>query len=240
MTDSTTSTHSQPKKPSLRPTVWRLLASKYVDVMICGFIAWIVVYSLGWQTYWLSLTLFLWVGEFMWFRDRLRPTAGEFCLGIRYLTSSSSHVVTEIQVIHPKLKLNGFLLFSGVVEMTLAILFFCGWTFIQKAVVWGITVEGLFTFAYWLALGMAFFLCGGGLLSGTKNALWVVPAVHLVFLADLFKSLPTWKMLWGTSSFPNWMSVLVKTSPFFGMEWIFLWTLFLLAVVFLSRRHLVN
>ncbi len=131
---ATTSTHSQPGKKSARPTVWRQFASKYVDVLICGFISWVVCFTFGWHTYWASMTLFLFFGEWFWCRDRLHPTAGEYCLGIRYLTSSSSQVVADIQVIQAKLKLNGFLLTAGIVEMTLAMLpLFSGWTFLSPS-----------------------------------------------------------------------------------------------------------
>jgi hypothetical protein len=176
----------------------------------------------------------------MWCRDRLNPTAGEYCLGIRYLTSTSSHVVTEIQVIHSKLKLNGPLLFAGIIEFSLAILFFCGWTFLNKAVIWGFIIGGMFPFAYWLVAGMAFFLCGGYLLSGSRNALWAVPGIHLLLLADFYKSYPTWKNVWENASLPQALAFLLKTSSFFGIQWFGFWSLFLIAVIYLSRRHLVN
>lgn len=237
---ASTSIQSQPRKPTARPTLWRLLASKYVDILICGFIAWIVCYAFGWQTNWPSLSLFLWVGEFIWCRDRLNPTAGEFCLGIRYLTSSSSHVVAEIQVIQAKLKLNGYLLFAGVTELTLAILFFSGWTFFTKVVVWGFLFAGPFSLVYWIVAGLAFFLCSGYLLSGSKNALWVVPVIHLIFLVDFVKSSSDWRSL--VDGIWIFMPIvhLLKDAPFHWVGLFGLWSLFLLGVLALSRKHLVN
>src|SRR5689334_11172946 len=116
---ASTSTQTPSRKPTPRPSAWRQLAAIYVDCLICAFVGWVVCFTFAWQGYWSSLALFLWIGEFMWCRNQLHPTAGEFCLGIRYLTSSSSQVVADIQVIHPKLKMNGFLLTAGIMELTL-------------------------------------------------------------------------------------------------------------------------
>ena len=241
----TASTSAQPGKKSQRPTVLRLLASKYVDLLICGFFAWVVCSTFSWQSLWASFTLFLWVGEVIWCRDRLNPTAGEYCLGIRYLTSSSSQVVADIQVIHPKLKLNGFLLTSGVVELTLAILFLCGWTVLGKAVFWGMPFGPPLSLAYWIISGFAFFLCSGYLLGGSKNALWIVPLVHLVLALDFFMSYPSWKALLQNDMFyPPWLSEafihVAKYQSFFLLEIFTLWSLFVALSLIFSRKLLVN
>jgi hypothetical protein len=241
-----TSTSTNPeRKQTPRPSMARILSSKYLDILICGFIAWLICFTFAWQSYWLTITLFLWLGELFWCRDRLVPTVGEYSLGIRYMTSSSSQVVADIQVIHPKLKLNGFLLAAGIVELTLAFLFFCGWTFVGKAVVGGFVLPPAFTLFYWAFVGFAFFICSGYLLNGCKAALVVVPAVHGLLALDFFRSYPVWKDLMQNDLFYTpwvWgvMVHLAKTQPLFFLQFFGLWTLFLFVVLSLSRKHLVN
>jgi hypothetical protein len=244
---ASTSTASAPQqgKKTARPSVWRLLASKYVDLLICGFISWILCFTFGWQVNWPTVTLFLWVGQIFWCRDRLNPTAGEYCLGIRYLTSASSQVVADIQVINPKLKLNGYLLVAGVVELTLSILFFSGWTFVGKVAAAGFVLSGSLSLAFWTVTGFAFFICAAYLLSGSKMAFWVVPVVHVVLAAELFRSYPIWRDLLQSDLFytPWVWGVLVnlgKTQSFFFLELFGSWSLFLIGVLALSRKHLVN
>lgn len=241
---STTSTHPQ-RKQTARPTVWRQLASKYVDLLICGFLAWVASFTFGWGAYWLHLALFLWVAEVFWCRDRLNPTAGEYCLGIRYLTSSSSQVVADIQVIHAKLKLNGALLCAGIAEMTLAILFLSGWTFMGQAASCGASFGQPLSLLYWVLAGLAFFLCSGYLLSGSKLALWVVPLIHLLFMVDFFVSRPAWNgVLSGDlTSAPKLVGFLVQLgqnhSTLFPEVFVS-FSLFLCVTLLLSRKHLIN
>ena len=242
---TSTSTHPEQGKKTTRPSVWRLLASKYVDLLICGFISWLLCFTFGWQANWSSVTLFLWVGQIFWCRDRLNPTAGEYCLGIRYLTSASSQVVADIQVINAKLKLNGYLLAAGVVELTLAILFFSGWTFLGKAVVGGFVLAAPFSLAYWTAGGFAFFVCAAYLLNGSKRALWVVPSIHAILAVDFFKSYPVWKDLMQSDLFytpwvGNALVNIAKTQSFFFLELFGLWSLFVICAIAFSRKHLVN
>jgi hypothetical protein len=241
---ASTSVQSNPRK-TVRPSVARLLASKYVDILICGFIAWVVCFTFSWQSLWATLTLFLWVGEVIWCRDRLNPTAGEYCLGIRYLTSSSSQVVADIQVIHNKLRLNGFLVTAGVVEMTLAFLFFGGWTFLGKVAFLGFAFGPPLSLLYWAVAGFAFFLCCGSLLSGSKLALWIVPIVHACFLAEFFRSYPAWKNILQNDFSPHpWISEatlnLVKSESFIPLGIFVVWSFFVFASILLSRKHLVN
>jgi len=242
---TTTSATPPPGKKSLRPTVWRILASKYVDLLTCGFISWIICATFGIQSYWATLTLVIWMSEVFWCRDRLNPTAGEYCLGIRYLTSSSSQVVADIQVIHAKLKLNPYLLSSGVVELTLAILFLCGWTVLGKAVFLGFAFGPPLSLVYWVGAGFAFFLCSGYLLSGSKAAFWAVPIVHLAIAFDFFISYPAWKQLLQSDSFyPPWVSEAVihiaKYQSFFLLELFALWSFFVVLTLIFSRKHLIN
>lgn len=240
MTASTT-THSQPRKQTTRPSMWRSIASYYVDLLICGFLAWIVCFTFGWQTYWFSLMIFLWVGEVIWCRDRLNPTAGEYCVGIRYLTSSSSQVVADIKVVPNKLKLNGFLLFAGVVELTLAILFFSGWTFLGKAAFFGLSFNPPLSVAYWALAGFAFFLCSGYFLSASKLALWVVPLLHGIFLVDMFTSETVWRQLLQDDPLAAaGLFHLLKTIPFPLPNLFVLWSLFVFGALAFSRKHLVN
>jgi hypothetical protein len=241
---ASTSTHPQ-RKQTARPTVWRQLASKYVDLLICGFLAWVASFTFGWRPYWLHLALFLWVAEVFWCRDRLNPTAGEYCLGIRYLTSSSSQVVADIQVIHAKLKLNGALLFAGVVELTLAILCLSGWTLLPNAASFGEALAPPLSLLYWIVAGLSFFLCSGYLLSGSKLALWAVPLIHVLLSGDLFVSRPEWIALLsgGLSSSPALLGVLLRSAhgPSFLLPEIFVsWSLLLVGILIVSRKHLVN
>jgi hypothetical protein len=238
---ASTTTHSQPRKQATRPTLWRSIASYYVDLLICGFLAWIVCFTFDWKPYWFSMALFLWVGEALWCRDRLQPTAGEYCVGIRYLTSSSSQVVADIKVVHNKLKLNGFLIAAGVLELTLAILLFTGWTLLSKAAFWGITFSSPFSMAYWALTGLAFFICSGYLLSGSKMALGVVPIVHVIFGVDLFLSGNVWnKLIQNDPLVPVRILHLVNAVPFSFLNLFALWTLFVVGALVFSRKHLVN
>lgn len=237
----TTSTHPQPGKKSSRPTVSRQFASKYVDVLICGFISWVICFTFGWHSYWATMTLFLFVIEVFWCRDRLHPTAGEYFLGIRYLTSSSSQVVADIQIIHAKLKLNGFLLTAGIVELTLAIFLFSGWTFLPQAPAFGFYIVAPLSLIYWAISGFAFFLCSGYLLSGSKLSFWVVPAVHVFFLVDLFLSHPLWNdLLQSGETAASGLLQVTKSQPFPLLDMFIAWTLFTLLTLIFSRKHLVN
>lgn len=241
----TTSAHPQPGKKTFRPSVWRLLAGMYVDLLICGFVSWVVCYVFGWQSTWKEVAIVLLVCEWFWCRDRLTPTAGQYCLGIRYLTSQSSQVVADIQVINQKVKLNGFLLSAGVVDLTFAIFFFCGWTFMSQAVFWGFPISQPLSLVYWTGFGFLFFLCSGYLLSGSKLALWATPLIHGLACMELFKSYPVWKELFQSDLFyPAWVSEalmhFIRSQPFFFLELFVLWSLFVATSILFSRKHLIN
>ncbi len=240
------STHPQPQKPTARPTVWRQIAGLFVDLLFSAFIGWVVCFTFGWQTYWTSLSLLLWVGEVFWCRDRLKPTAGEYFLGIRYLTSASSQVVADIKIIHPKLKLNGFILFAGVLELTLSILFFSGWTLLAKSVIGGIIISPPLSLVYWAVYGLGLFACGASFLGGSKNIFWVVPVIHGWFLADFHLSCRVWEGILKTemtitpgASTALWES-LSKVQPPSMLVTFLVWTAFLALVIFFSRKLMVN
>ena len=218
------------------------MASYYVDLLICGFLAWIVCYTFSWRSYWMSLGLFLWVGEVLWCRDRLNPTAGEYCVGIRYLTSSSSQVVADIKVVHNKLKLNGFLITAGMLELTIAILLFSGWTLLSKAACFGYCLAPPLSVAYWALAGLAFFLCSGYLLSGSKLALWVIPLFHGVFAVDLFLGANAWKELLQKDPLAPQTFLHLVNAEFVPplLDLFGLWSLFVIGAVIFSRKHLVN
>lgn len=239
MTASTT-THPQSRKQTIRPSLWRLMAGYYVDLLLCGFIAWIICYTFQKQAYWFSTMVFLYICELIWCRDRLNPTTGEYCVGIRYLTSSSSQVVADIKVVHQKLQLNGFLLTAGVVELTLAILFFTGWTFLGKAVLFGQCLLPPLSVAYWALAGFVFFFCGGYLLSGSKMAFWTVPAVHVFFLAEFFLSAPVWRKLIQNEPLPAGFLHLINSAPFPLLHLFVFWSLFVFGTLAFSRKYLVN
>ncbi len=241
-----TSTHPQTRKPAARPTLWRQLASLFVDLLISAFIAWVVCFTFGLQNYWSSLAILLWVGEVFWCRDRLKPTAGEYFLGIRYLTSSSSQVVADIKIIHPKLLLNGFLLFAGVFEITLSILFFSGWTFLGKAVLGGIIISPPMSLLYWAVYGLGLFACGTSFLSGSKNIFWVLPVIHCWLLVDFHLSCDVWPGIFktemilspGTAVF--FYDFISKTQHYSFLLVFLVWTAFLAVVLFFSRKQMVN
>src|SRR5581483_7971452 len=236
-----TSTHPQPGKKSARPSVWRQLGCKYVDILICGFIAWVICSTFQLQSVWSSLTVILFVVEHFWCRDRLNPTAGEYCLGIRYLTSSSSQVVADIQVIQPKLKLNGFVLTAGIVELTLAILLFSGWSFLPQAAAFGVTFGPPLSVAYWALGGFAFFVCSGYLLSGSKFSFVAIPVIHGLFLVDLFMSHDLWTALLPKDSLGGAnLAHAIHAEPFPLLNLFILWSLYLLGTLLFSRKHLVN
>jgi hypothetical protein len=181
-----------------------------------------------------------WVAETLWCRDRLRPTAGEFCLGIRYLTSSSSQVVADIQVLHSKLKLNGFLVAAGVVELTLAVLLLSGWTFLGKAAALGWVLPAPLSMVYWALMGIGCFTCGGLILGASRQALWAVPAIHAIMAADLRWSQGAWGnvlredvLLTGGSG--SWGAV----APFLWQAFL-LWGIIAAAGLALSRKHLTQ
>jgi hypothetical protein len=166
-------------------------------------------------------------------------------MGIRYLTSSSSQVVADIQVIHSKLKLNGALLTAGVVELTLAIAFLSGWTFLGKAVVWGFEVGPPASLGYWAISGLAFFICSGYILSGSKNSIWAVPVIHVCFIMEFFKSYSIWESIFKHEMvYTPWVATavvsLAKSQPFYFLGAFDLWAVFLIGTLFSFRRHLVN
>lgn len=240
MTASTT-THPQSRKQTIRPSVGRTLASYYVDLLLCGFLAWITGFALEWGPYWIQFALVLWVSEKFICRERLIPTAGEYCVGIRYLTSSSSQVVADIKVVHPKLKLNGFLIAAGVSELTLAIGSFSGWTLLPQAAFFGIRFGPPLSVAHWALAGFAFFLCSGYLLSGSKPALFLAPAVHGLLMADLFAGRAVWQdILQGNDLAAPMMAHFLKNPPLPWMDLFTALSLFVVVTVIFSRKQLVN
>lgn len=240
MTASTT-THTPPGgKKNTRPTLVRQVLAKYVDVLVCGFLGWILCFTIpGWRPYWAQAALFLFFSQWIWCREQLIPTAGEFFLGIRYLTSSSSQVVADIQVIQAKLKLNGYLIAAGIGDLTLAFTFLAGWTFFPNAVAFGFSFDPSLSVAYWAVSGLAFFVSAGYLLGGSRLSFAVVPSVHLFFCLDLSLSQPQWTtMLQGAA--PDILVTALKDLPLPFFEAFAVWSLFVAGSLVLSRKHMVN
>jgi hypothetical protein len=246
MTETTAADPKSSKKKSPRPGMARLFASYYADFLFAAFLSWVICFSLNFQAYWIWVTLCVWILETAYCRDRLIPTAGEYVLGIRYMTSSSSHVVADIQVLHPKLILNAVLVFGGVVDLTLSLGFLCGWTFLGRAVVGGVALDPPWSLIYWLAAGLLFFMSGTSMLGGNRNAVWLVPMVHAWFSIDFHRSFLAWmEMLHHDLIFTPWVSVALisaaKTQPTLILGVFYIYSLFLLvAVLTFCRKHLVN
>ena len=250
MSDSTAtatgpSTGPGGREPAAKPSALRRLGGLYLDILISSFFGWIVCFTFGWQAYWSSIVLFLLVAELLWCREHLNPTVGEFCVGIRYLTSSSAHVVADIKIINPKFKLNDYILLAGVGEITLSFIFLCGWTFCNQIIVLGMPVGQPFSLVYWVLSGLAFFACGASFLSGSKNTLWTVPPVQLWFVFDFYRSADPWgKLLKADQDYSPWFANAFATfAKLPGPLWFELfccWSFFAILVVLLSRRQWVN
>ncbi|HVZ80871.1 MAG TPA: hypothetical protein VHE12_08740 [bacterium] len=236
-----TTAHTPPGgKKNTRPTLVRQMLSKYVDVLVCGFLGWIICFTIpGWRPYWAQAGLFLFFSQWIWCREQLNPTAGEFFLGIRYLTSSSSQVVADIQVIQAKLKLNGYLILAGIVDLTLAFSFLAGWTFFPNAVAFGYAVDPSLSVAYWTLVGLAFFVCAGYLLGGSRMALFVVPFVHLVLCIDLFLGQSQWASLFQGLP-PSFLPTLLKVLPVPVYQLFLAWSFYVVGALGLSHKHMVN
>ncbi|MGH7740114.1 MAG: hypothetical protein ACREL1_08215 [bacterium] len=233
------------REPIVKPSVFRRLAGLYLDALIASFFSWLICFTFSWQREWNSMALVLLVAELFWCRDRLRTTVGEFCLGIRYLTSSSSHVVADIKIVNPKLKLNDFILIAGVAEISLAFVFFSGWTFLNQIALFNWSWGPPFSFIYWILIGLFFFACGASFLSGSKNTIWIVPAVHLWLILDLLKSAQAWTRIFrdGFADMPCASALLAawpKSSGLLLIEFFCLFSFFVISVVFLSRRQWVH
>lgn len=245
MTETTAANPADPKKKSPRPGSVRVLAAYYVDFLFSAFLAWVICFSFESQPFWLWVTLIAWAGEAWWCHYRLIPTAGQYLLGIRYMKSSSSHVVADILVLHPKLVLNGFLLFGGVVDLTFSFGFLSGWTFLDGAAVGGVALQTPWSLIYWVVSGILFFLAATSMLGGSKNALWLVPLIHAWFSIDFHQSFQAWAGQFHTDLiFTPWISSamisLAKSQSSLTLGLFTLFSGYLLVTVAFSRKHLVN
>jgi len=225
------------REPITKPTLFRRLAGYYLDLLVSAFLAWIVCFTFRWQADWSSLALLILIAELFWCRDKLNPTIGEFCTGIRYLTSSSAHVVADIKIVNPKFKLNDFILLAGLVEITLAFAFFCGWTFLDQVAFLRLTFGPPLSLIYWTLAGLLFFMCGASFLGGSKNTPWVVILAHGWFSLDLFFSSDEWaarlREAFGPAGPTAWADL---TGPHLT-EFFCALSLYLIATAFFSRRH---
>ncbi len=150
-------------------------------------------------------------------------------------------MVADIQVIQVKLKLNGFLLTAGVVELTLAMFLFSGWTFLSQAPAFGYCLEAPLSLIYWTLAGMAPFLCSGYLLSGSKLAFGVVPVIHGIFLVDIVLSRPLWNdLLQSGKVAASSLTPTTPSQPFPLVDFFVVWTLYVVLTLIFSRKHMVN
>ncbi len=175
------------------------------------------------------LALVVLAGMRIWFRDRIRPTPGEFAMGIRYLTSKSSQVVAEIQVLDRRHRLNAPLLFAGVLETTLAFAGLAAWTVLDRAVLLGRVVDDPMAFLTLLAAAALQMTAAFHVLSGSRTALSSVPAAHAILILLAVPSLDAWPSVLPApfaSFVPGFFAAYVA------------WSILLGIILFLSRSRL--
>jgi hypothetical protein len=152
-------------------------------------------------------------------------------MGIRYLTSKSSQVIAQIQVLDPRSRLNGPLLVAGLVETTLAFAALAAWTVLDRAVVLGRILVGGPAFLFWLISGALLLTCAFRILSGSRSAPWRVPLDHAVLAVAAGADLGPWTGDLHT----GWRSL--TAAGFAGFA---AWTVALTGILVLSRAHLTR
>ncbi len=240
----TTTSELNPQRKPIRPNSLRRFLSIYIDGVLCFFSSWIIA-NVSDHFHWvLELSLVFYLVEIIFCKLQLWTTIGEFCVGIRYLTSSSKQVVADIQIIHPKLMLNPFLIIAGSLEFTFSVLFFSGWTFFHQILLGNYVFSNSISITFWIGEGILFFLSSVYLWSGLKLTIVLIPLIHLfdflLFLIVLLKwhlifhanhlSLKRWPHL--LSHYPNIFEIFVII---FGI-----WSLILILGILISKRQLIN
>jgi hypothetical protein len=230
------------RQPAKRPSAWRKFGAFYLDALFATFIGWMLADAFAVRDSWSTITLGLYVLQNFICRGTLKPTVGDFFMGIRYLSSSSNQVVADIRIINPKLKLSGFLLFAGAVETTWAVLSFSLWTFLDKAVFLGHVLENPNSFLFYTIFGFLMFFCATLLLSTSRKAQWTVPIIHGCLLLELIQSATHWLTLipsveitlpWAEKAARINGDVTAAFVLAFGF-----WTLVIMAGVYFSRKNL--
>ncbi len=230
--------------PAKRPSFGRRLGAVYLDLLLSAFLAWVLATAFSIRGEWSTLTFGLYLLQYVVCRGALRPSLGDFFMGIRYLSSSSKQVVADIRVVNPKVPLNGFLLLAGVVEITLAVLSFALWTVMDRSVLLGQTLTLPTAFLWDTCLGFLYFLSAALLLSASRNAVWVVPILHGILVSEAVVSLQAWQrllaaspiLLPGTEQPVALPAGLVETLLIVGLGW----TLTLLIGLWFSRKLLAH
>jgi len=220
----------QGQAPPARPSHLRKIAALYLDLSLSALLSWDMATAVGArEALFIPLTLMILVGMRIWFLDRIRPTPGEGAMGIRYLTSKSSQVVAEIQVLDRRHRLNAPLLLAGVLEATLAFAGLASWTVLDRAVLLGRVVDAPLAFLTLLAAAAVQMTAAFHVLSGSRAALSRVPAAHAVLILLAAPSLDAWP-----SVLPAPFASLVR--PFFAAY--VAWSVLLGLILFLSRSRL--
>jgi hypothetical protein len=231
------------RTPAKRPSGWRRLGSLYLDMLFSSFLGWVLATAFTAKPSWPTFALAFYVIQNFFCRGTFKPTLGDAFLGIRYLASASKQVVADIRVVNPKVKVNGFLLVAGVVEITFALIALSLWTAMDKAVFLGRELNNPGAFFYDTVLGLILFGCASQLLSASQNVKWSIPIAHACILLELVQSASKWFALIPTmEGVLPWSKAapLNALVPEVVLMAFVLWSVVLMGGVYFSRKILVN
>lgn len=244
MTSMDQATPTPGRQPAQRPSAWRRFGAFYLDVLFASCLGWFLATALTVKDVWPTFMLGLYVVQNFICRGTLRPTLGEKFMGLRYLSSSSNQVVADIQVVNQKVKLNAFLLLAGAVETTWALLALSLWTVLDKAIFLGRVIPNPSAFLFDTLLGILLVVAAGMLLSASRAALWAVPALHALLLAELSRSYAAWlEFVPSQDLLLPWAEKASKLPPAVPEVVLILftaWSLALAVGIVFSRKYLVN
>lgn len=163
-----------------------------LDLLLCGFLGWTTCWVLEGGAFAPGLAGLLLLGLRLWGRDRLQPTFGEHLLGIQYLASASSQVITDIQVLDPRRRIPPVLVAAGILDVALGFAFLAGWTLFPASALFGEVRTGGGALAGWLLPGLSLLWAGTDLLSGSRLAPRVVAVLHAALAFEAWMSRSAW------------------------------------------------
>lgn len=244
MTTLDTTVPTPTRQPAKRPSAWRKLGSFYLDLLFASFLGWIICNAFAARIHWPTVSVGLYLVQSIICRGTLKPTLGDYFMGIRYLASASNQVVADIRVVNSKSKLNGFLLFAGIFETTWAVLGLSLWTVLDKTVLLGKVQDNPIAFLHYTTLGFLMFVSSALLLSTSQNAKWFVPIVHGCILLELFQSAVPWLNLFPTLEinlpWAEKAALLSSNVPATVILVFVVWSLVISIGVAMTRKILVN